>query len=452
MTQGRSSRQLADPPYAKPSYAWYVVSLLALANVLSFVDRYILSLLIEPLKRSLDLSDFQLGLLLGPAFVIFYVAAGVPMGWLADHKSRRLILGIGISAWSLMTAACGLAKSFGTLFTARIGMGISIACLAPCVMSLIGDYFSRARRAKAVGVYQTGTFVGAAAAYLIGGQIIDLINRSPPLQLPVVGELLAWQTAFLAVGLPGLLFAALMISVREPPRSEQAVAGAANADTAPTTIAATAAFFASRRRAYGGLFIGISGQTAIASSSFWSPALFERTWGWDVATSGLAIGVSLLIAGVAGTNLGGWLVARLIRKGVEHAPYLTVFGGCLVVFPTFVLFPLMPTAELAVLALFIGFFGVAIVAGTSPTAVITITPSQLRGQATAVFYLVFNLFGALLGPPMAGWITDWYGDPNALRYGLAITALIFGTIMLTALWWGLDDYRESAESTARSNA
>ena len=450
MSQGLAPARPHDQFHASVSYAWYVASLLALANVLAFVDRYILSLLIEPVKLSLVLTDLQIGLLLGPAFVIFHVAAGVPMGWLADRKSRRLTVGVGILVWSLTTAACGLAKSFGSLFAARIGMGIGIACLAPCAMSLIGDYFSRARRAKAIGVYQTGTFVGAAAAYLIGGQIIDMINRSPAVRLPFVGELYAWQTAFLVVGLPGLLFAGLMFTVREPPRSTRVGIGGAHDDSAG--LAATAAFFVRRRKAYGSLFIGISGQTAIASSSFWSPALFERTWGWDVATSGLAIGGSLLIAGIAGTNFGGWLVARLTRKDVEHAPYLTVFGGCLVVFPAFVLFPLMPTPELAVLGLFIGFFGVAVGAGTSPTAVITITPARWRGRAIAVFYLVFNLFGSLLGPPMVGWVTDLYGDPNALRYGLAITALIFGTIMLAALWWGLKDYRDSAESMTQSGA
>ena len=452
MTQGSSSSQLADPPYPKPSYAWYVVTLLSAGVVLSFVDRYILSLLIEPIKASLGLTDLQIGLLIGPAFTIFYVSVGLPLGWLADRKSRRVILAIGIAGWSLMTAACGLARSFGSLFAARIGVGMGEASLGPCAVSLISDYFPKERRPKAIGFYMTGAFVGAGSTYVIGGQIIQLISGSPPVVLPVFGELLAWQTAFIAVGLPGLLLAALMLTVREPLRREKIKFGAANGNDESISMAHAARFLLSHWKAYGSVFIGSAGVTALGALSFWSPAMFQRTWGWDVGKSGLAIGAALLLAGLPGTNLGGWLAAWLTAKGRPDAPYWTVLIGSVILFPAFVLFPLMPSGELAVLLMFIGFFGMAIQTGTSPTAVITITPSQLRGRATAVFFLVINLFGALLGPPMVGWITDLYGDPNALRYAMAITSLLFGIVMVVVLVWGRKHYLASAEAMERSTA
>ena len=441
---------VAVRPYPPARYAWYVVSLLTLAYIIAYVDRYMLSLLTEPIKASLELSDFEIGLLIGPAFVIFFVTLGLPLGWLADRKNRTVLLVIGITVWSFMTAACGFVKSFAALFAARVGVGIGEATVAPCTVSLIGDYFPRANRPRAIGLWMTGAPVGAGATYLLGGQVVEMINASPPLVLPLFGELYSWQTAFLIVGLPGLLLAALMlITVREPVRQERIKLSDDGKTSGDATVREAVRYFFGQWRAYGSVFIGIIGISAIGSASFWAPPLFLRTWGWDVGKSGFAMGIVLVITGLTCTNFGGWLAARWTRNGMAHAPYWTVFIGALIVAPAFVLFPLMPTPQLAVVMLFIGFIGMGITSGTSPTAVITITPSQLRGQATAVFFLVINLFGALTGPTMVGLITDLLGDPKALRYGMSITCAFFGIIMNVGLWWGLRHYRASAEAMAR---
>ena len=436
-----------DERYFSPRYAWYVVGLLTLVHIVAYIDRYLLSLLIEPIKASLSLTDFEIGLLIGPAFVFFFVVLGLPLGWLADRANRRTILATGIALWSLMTAACGLVKSFGGLFVARIGVGIGEASAAPCTASLIGDYFPPSTRPRAVGLWMTGAPVGAGGTYLVGGTIVALITAAPPLVLPWVGELYAWQTAFLVVGLPGLLLALLVrFTVTEPPRRERLKAPA-DSNAAPT-IADAARYFLAHWKSYGSVFIGIIGISAIGASSFWAPALFLRTWGWDVASSGLAIGSVLLITGLFGTNFGGWLAGRWIARGRAHGPYLTVFIGALIVFPCFVLFPLMPSAEGAIAVLFVGFLGMSITTGTSPSSIIAITPSELRGQMTALFFMVINLFGALVGPPMVGLITDAFGDPAALRYGVSITAACFGIVMNIGLWWGLRHYQASARAMA----
>ena len=436
-----------DEHYFTPRYAWSVVVLLTLVHIVAYIDRYLMSLLIEPIKATLSLTDFQIGLLIGPAFVFFFVVLGLPLGWLADRKSRRTILAIGIALWSVMTAACGMAKSFGGLFLARIGVGIGEASAAPCTASLISDYFPPAVRPRAIGLWMTGAPVGAGGTYLLGGAIVAMISASPPLVLPGLGELYAWQTAFLVVGIPGVVLALLVrLTVREPPRHERLRGTQANR-TAPS-IRDALHYFLSHRRSYGSVFVGIIGITAIGASSFWAPALFERTWGWGVAKTGLAIGTVLLTTGLFGTNFGGWLAARWTRRGLPHGPYLTVFIGALIVFPSFVLFPLMPSGELAVAMLFIGFVGMSITSGTSPSSIIAITPSDLRGQMTALFWMVINLFGALVGPPMVGLITDGFGDPAALKYGVSITAAFFGVIMNLGLWWGLRHYRASAQAMA----
>jgi MFS family permease len=443
----QSGARAGSQDFRAGPYAWYVVSLLMLVHIVAYVDRYLMSLLIEPIKRSLDLSDFQIGLLIGPAFVFLFVALGVPIGYLVDRRNRRSILAVGIALWSLMTAACGLAKSFGTLFLARVGVGIGEASAAPCCISLISDYFPPASRPRAVGLWMMGAPVGAGATYLVGGAIIEMIDDMQPLVLPVVGALEGWQTAFLAIGLPGTIIALLLrATVTEPLRRERSTRSKSPGDP---SIKDAVKHFSQQKAAYGSVFTGIVGITAIGASSFWIPALFERTWGWGVGRTGFAVGLVLLTTGMIGTNLGGWLAARWIAAGRPHGAYLTVSIGAVIVLPAFALFPLMPTAEAAIALVFIGMMGMSITSGTSPSSIVAITPGELRGQMTAVFWMVINLFGALVGPPMVGIITDVFGDPQALRYGMSITTVFFGVVMLGGLWLGRAAYRASASEMAR---
>lgn len=410
----------------------------------AYVDRYLLSLLIEPIKADLALSDFQIGLLIGPAFVMFFVTLGLPLGWLADRTNRTRLLAASIALWSLMTAACGFAKGFATLFVARMGVGVGEAAAAPCSVSLLSDYFAPGMRPRAVALWMAGAPVGAGATYLVGGQVIEWVNALPPLSLPSAGPLRPWQVAFVIVGLPGLLLAlAMALTVREPLRQQQA-----DAATLGDGVRVAVDYLRSRASSYASVFLGIVGVTAIGGSSFWAPALFERTWGWGVGKTGLAIGIVLLVTGLTGTTFGGWLAARWVRRGLHHGPYLTVLLGCCVIFPAFALFPLMPSAEIAVALLFVGFLGMSITSGTSPSAVVGITPSQLRGQMTALFFFTINLLGGLTGPPLVGLVADALGGGDNLKYGMAITCAGFGIMMCSVLVWGLPHYRRSAAAFA----
>jgi len=444
-TLGSGSQQQKLPIlFPDIRYAWYVAALMLLVYILSYVDRYILSLLIEPIKATLGLTDFQIGLLIGPAFVILFVTVGLPIGWLVDRKNRTAILSIGIAVWSVMTAACGLANSFVSLFLVRIGVGIGETTAAPCAFSLFGDYFPKTIRPRAVALFMLGAPAGAGVTYIIGGQVFEMIAAAPPVVLPVVGELFAWQTAFLLVGLPGVLVAALVwFTVREPKRQETLAER-----TAGPSIREAVDYMRAHKASYAAVFGGIIGVTATGSASFWMPALYERTWGWGVGQSGIVIGLILITSGIIGTTLAGHIAAQLIKRGVHNAPYYTVFGGCLLMFPFATIFPLMPSAELASVMLFIYFLGMSIASGTSPSCIIAITPGELRGQATVVFFFVINLFGSLVGPPMVGLITDAMGDPTDLKYGLAIVALVFGIFMNVVLWLGFNSFKQSANALA----
>ena len=159
-------------PFPERKYAWYVAALLSLVYILAYMDRYILALFIEPVKASLGLSDFQIGLLIGPAFVILFATAGLPIGWLVDRKNRTAILTAGIVAWSVMTAACGLAKTFWSLFLMRVGVGIGETTVTPCAFSLLSDYFPQGTRPRAIALFSIGAPVGAGASYIVGARCL----------------------------------------------------------------------------------------------------------------------------------------------------------------------------------------------------------------------------------------------------------------------------------------
>ena len=198
---------------------WYAVFMLLLAYVLSFVDRIIMSLLVTPIKEDLGTTDAQMGLLMGFAFALFYTVIGIPIARLSDVKSRTMIVAVGIFLWSLMTAACGLARSFFQLFLARVGVGVGEAALSPAAYSMISDYFTEDKLGRAIAVYQSGGLFGGGLAFIIGGAVVSMIISSDATSLTFVGILKPWQIAFLIVGLPGILMAFLMLTVKEPTRT-----------------------------------------------------------------------------------------------------------------------------------------------------------------------------------------------------------------------------------------
>ena len=325
------TQSASNDEYPPTGYAWYVVVILTIAYVFSFLDRQILSLLVEPIKADLGISDTQMSLLQGLAFGIFYTLLGIPIGRLADRRSRRAIIAAGTTIWCLMTAACGLAKNFPQLFLARIGIGIGEAALNPSAFSLISDYFPREKRARPMSFYNMGVSLGAGIAMVLGGQIIAWAFGRPPLVVPLVGELFQWQTVFLVVGLPGLLVAVMMITVKEPSRKDRiALSSGSHADD-HLTIRAVANFLWERKSTYGTLFLGMSVVTIIGYGYFsWIPTMFMRTWNWEISEIAFAYGVIILIFGPLGVNFGGWLAERWYRKGRRAAHMrVTLLGVCI---------------------------------------------------------------------------------------------------------------------------
>lgn len=422
-------------------YAWYVAGVLTVTQIVSYIDRFLPSLLIQPIKNDLGLSDFQVGLLLGPAFGIFYVFVGVPIGWLADRRSRRAILSIGISIWCAMTAAAGLVRGFWPLLVARLGVGLGEATVAPCSISLISDYFPRSQRNRALSLFMAGTFLGAGTAFLFGGPIVHWIGSLPPIQLPGIGALATWQMSFLIVGVPGFALALLMYTIREPVRQDQVVTGLDADPAGRASLRAALVFILRRWKAFGALFVGSAAVVTMGSLVFWNVALFERVWHWNVRDIGIATGLLFLAGGTAGTLLGVRVTNAWIAAQQKHATLKALWTGLAIAVPGFALYPIMPSAELAICALAFAFVGQAMAAAAGPATLTLIAPGQIKSQATAIYYLAIGIAGQLLGPLPVGLMTDWFGDPADIRYAMSIEAATVGTVALVLVAAGLGSYR-----------
>jgi MFS family permease len=409
-----------------PAYAWYVLILLTAGNGVSYLDRYLPSLVLEPIKRDLQLTDFQLGLMLGPAFVFFYLILGIPIGWLADRASRRFILATGITVWCCMTAMGGFAKGFGLLLASRLGVGLGEATLAPCALSLVSDYFPGHGRARAMSVLTSGTFMGAGIAFLLGGPLVHFIESLPPLVLPGFGALQSWRLCFIFVGLPGLILALSMITVREPPRHKAIAINPAGGLSELPGFIDIAKYIGRRWRAFGTLFIASGCNVTMGSLALWNIALFHRVWGWDVSEIGITVGGVLLAGGTIGTLIGIRLTRRAYARGREDAILWTLWIGLLIDIPAFTAYALMPNAYLGGACLFVADIGQAIATAAGLGALSVLAPGQIRSRITALYYLIISIASQLLGPPIVGWLADLFHDPKGLRYAISIEAIAVG--------------------------
>jgi len=408
-----------DRPRPNPYYAWYVVAVLTSLYILSFIDRTIIVLLIEPIKRDLGLSDTQISLLYGFAFAVFYTFLGVPIARLADRRSRRVIVAIGVAFWSLMTALCGASKNFVQLFAARVGVGVGEAALSPAAYSMISDYFPPDRRARALSVYTMGVYLGAGTAMLLGSFIIGWMREVPELNLPLVGPIRSWQLMFYAVGLPGLLFALLALTIREPERRESST-GAQNVG-----LREALAYFVGRWRFY---IVFCAGMACIVMYTYsltaWVPSFLIRSFGWDAARAGRYFGTVLLVFPTIGVLAGGWISSYREQRGdttINVRMAMISLGGMLVpaAFMTLVDSPFLSLLILALIKIIAG-----LPLGLAVAALHSVTPNQLRAQSVALYLFTINIIGLGLGPLLVALLTDHvFRDESALRFSMAIVGV-----------------------------
>lgn len=444
----QTSTQTAATDYPPALRAWYAVAVLALAYVFSFIDRQILSLLVAPIRRDLHISDTQMSLLMGISFALFYTLFGFPIGRMADSRSRRNIITGGVLAWSLFTAGCGLIGSFVQMFLMRVGVGVGEAALSPPAYSLLSDCFPPQRRALALSVYGAGMYVGAGLAMVLGGIVVPYTAAGGVVKLPLIGlSIFPWQLTFFLVGLPGLLVAALVRTVREPARREMKASTVEPIRAVIAYIKEHRATFACHHLATSLLSFAAYGSVA------WVPSFLIRTYGWSAGRAGLVFGSVVTVFSSLGILAGGWFCDVLARRGYRDAHFRVGLTVSLLALPVVVLYPLMPTAGLAVTLLVPYAFLMSTMFGVAPAALQQVAPNEMRAQVGAMYLFVVNIIGLGAGPTVIALLTDRvFHDDNMLRYSLLIACTV-AYLLSALLWWlGLNPFRRSVDSAEVSRS
>lgn len=430
----------APDPAGGPSrwVAWGTVSVLLFLCMVSFLDRQIISLMVQPIRLDLGVSDFEISLLQGFAFALFFTLFGLPLGWLVDRAPRRWVIYGGVTVWSLATIACGFAQNWGMLFLARLGVGAGEAALSPAAYSMIADVFPRRRLATALAVYAAGANLGAAAAIVVGGLLIQhLEGVSVPFAW--LGEPATWQLAFIAVGVPGLAAALLIFAVPEPRRTRQV--GREGADE---VIAGLGGFLKRRSGFFTCHFIGFGCVSAIGYGMLaWTPTYLMREYGLTVAQVGALVGLLVAACGVPGGILSGFVVDRLFARGRSDAHLRAYVVVCAIVV-------LLSAVAFSVhnLTLFIVLMGllqaVLPFSGAATAALQIVTPSHFRGRVSALFLFVYSLIGLGLGPTAVAVVSDFVlRDEARLGLAMAITTGAFGLVGGVAFALGLGPMRRA---------
>jgi MFS family permease len=405
--------------YPSRPYAWTVVAILIATAVLSYTDRQVLSLLVDPIRSDLRITDNEVSLLLGTAFAVVYGVAGIPLGWLADRTSRRNLIFAGVVVWSLGTLSCGLAHSFGQLFAARIVVGLGESVLSPAAISLISDYFPPARRGTAVGFFLSGIAMGIGLAILIGGAVLHLVESGALAGTPLAGQP-AWRLVLLLIGAPGLLWAFAILLIREPARRVTESAASRSGATAPSASAPAASL------SWGSDVVArtVPVYLVVAMASLvdnavggWAPTLLMREFGKDPAEVGLKLGLILTAAFGGGVLIGGWLADR--------GGWTYKLGACLVssllILPVSLLIN-VPQFNVVFLSVPLYFALSGTVTACGFSAILDVVPNRSRGLAMAISFFLNVAIGAGIGPTAVSQASEHvFGGGTGLGPAITLT-------------------------------
>lgn len=437
------------PLHERTWYPNYVLFVLLLAYIFSFIDRQILSLMVGPIRRDLQISDFEMSLLQGWAFALFYSVMALPIARLADRRDRRSIIAAGIALWSAMTVGCGIVRSYTGLFLMRVGVGVGEAALSPPAYSLLSDYFPPARLGRAMAIFAMGISLGGGIAYLVGGAVVHLVSEAEPVVLPMIGSVRPWQLTFFVVGLPGLLVALMMRAIHEPARGGRLVDAAG--EVRELSLRDLWRYLGARWRLYlsfplATALLGVFSYGLMA----WYPTVLIRTYGMSIGEAGTWFGLTYLVFGTAGTYCGARMAEWLERRGHRDAHMRFIMLAAIVMTLPGVLGPLMPNAPLALAALAPTIFLKCSYYGSSSAALQIVTPNQMRAQVTALQIFFGNIIGMSVGASSIAALTDFvFQDDSAVRYSLAWVTAVFCPAGALVLWTCLRPYVDALDEAAR---
>lgn len=431
------------------AYGWYVVLMGMAISIVAVLDRQVLSLLVEPIKADLQITDVQFSLLAGLAFSLFYALGGIPLGPIIDRRSRVAILSGGLLVWSAATFLSGFAKSFVALFSARVLVGVGEATLQPTTKSLITDLFYGRHLAKAISIVAVGSAVGGGLAFLTGATVLHYVGAREFIDMPLIGQVRPWQFVFMVVGIPGLILAPLAyFTIREPQRKRVLVDG--QGGTAPATYLQLWRFCREHARAAGCVMLGY----AIYSMAFqgmlaWTPAHLIRARGMQASEVGFTLGIVQLAVNVGMMLISAWWVDRRNARGTTDGALQWSRATALFGLVPMLLFPYITdhlfSLGLVILAL-VGTSGQLI--GAVP--LMQLMPSQLRGKAMVTYMLLSNLIAGVIGPTLIATFNEQvFGDPVKIGQSLSIIGSCALASAILIFTFGMKHFRQSISQLDR---
>lgn len=459
--KGQPAAQPRRPPLAQGDWVnpmkgsglafsrWGVTATLSFCFFMSYVDRLILGLLVEPVKAAFQATDIQIGLLFGATFGVVYALAGIPIGIMVDRSNRKWLVVCGLTVWSLLTISAGFATALQWLFICRIGVAIGEATLSPAATSIISDLFSSKTRAFPISIFFASGMIGAGGSFIVGGAVVAAMTAFVASGM-VPGWVQPWRLTFIAVGVPGLLLAMLMLlMIREPQRTEVDV-NSERAGARELLSLVTGKWWG-----LGAFFVAMaSSQLAPASIAAWVPTILQRDYGYSIAEAGLTLGFTQLLTAPTGQVALGALAGLLFRRMQRGNAFVLV---CAIAIAAATLaFALLPVAagpgHLLVLLGVAMFFSIGITS-IPPITVGLLLPNRMRGSAIAAYYLVIALLGVGVGPVLIPWIASFMpAGPGTYTRAMAMMGGLSGLVSLALCALAMIGLRHRVAQTAAIGA
>jgi MFS family permease len=425
--------------------------LLTIAYTVAFVDRQLLNLLVDPIKRDILASDTEISLLQGFAFMGAFILFGPVFGRLADAGNRRNIVVVGVAIWSACTVACGLTDSFWGLFLARAGVGAAEACLVPAAWSMLSDSYSKQDLPRAMSVFLMGPYLGGGLALIFGGLVLGSVAGIRD-ALPVLATLAPWQLTFIVVGAPGLLLAAaIALWVREPTRRRVAEPNAEDADAPQFTLREVAQFLWRGRAFYLRFYAGMAMLVMVLYAlPAWVPSYLTRSFGADRATLGLQYGALVLVMGSVGVLSGPAFGRWLAKRHPLDSPVRTAMIAALCLLPVAIALPFAPTYATVLACAGLATFCFSLPQAMFASALQLATPNRMRGVVSSLWVFIASVVGLGLAPTLVALITDYvFKDPARVGASLGIVCGGAAAAASWLIWRSLPHYRAALSTPAR---
>lgn len=442
--------------YPRSAVGWYATFVLAFLYWMSLLDRFIISLMIDPIKTDLGLSDVQFGILQGIAFIVSFTVFGFIFGALADWRDRRKLIFIGVLMWSFASAACGLAQNFWHMLVARFGLGAGEASLNPCATSMIADLFPRERLTSAMAVYSIGSTVGSGTALILGGAIIYWITSWGDIVLPVLGHVKTWQMVFFIVGLSTIPLTFIVFTFPEPFRRGRGLLPVADQRRSWHSTYVNLYHFI---KIHPGFFLahytGFTLAAAVVSGCVaWYPVHMMRTYGWSEAGVGWNLGMALLIAGVVGKLSAGWGVDAMYRRGYRDAQFRWYGTAMLIATPLGIIATTHgnPWVFLVMIGLFVAL--ITSMHACAMSSLNLVTPNELRGTGVAVYSTLGGLLGGSAGTVLIPIASQaFFQGDDAIGKGMAVLIGVACPLTALVMFSGMGAMRKAmADAEAGSQA